>query len=74
VPADALDRTEGLLALILLSLNDGKSLKQKALLLKSAGFSNVETANLLGTTAQHIAQALYEVRRDGAKKSRKKRR
>lgn len=69
------DRTEGLLALVLLSLNENKSTKQKASLLSSAGFSNVEIANLLNTSAAAIAQALYEHRRDGGSKraSKKKR-
>lgn len=66
------DRTESLLALILLALNEGKSIKQKAFLLSGAGFSNVEIANILNTSSAGIAQALYEYRRGaGAKKPRK---
>jgi DNA-directed RNA polymerase specialized sigma24 family protein len=67
------DRTELLLALILVSLNKNEPMRRQALLLSSAGFSNIEIADLLGTSGSNVAQALYEVRRDGKKKNKKSR-
>jgi hypothetical protein len=64
------DRTEGLLALILVSLNKDRSTKDKAGLLSLAGFSNVEIADLLNTSSAVIAQVLYESRREHRSKKR----
>lgn len=76
MPLDTADRVESLLALILVSLNSDKPTREKAHLLSAAGFSNVEIADLLDTSAAVIAQVLYERRRAGrhkrgAKKDRK---
>ena len=53
------ERTERLLALILLSQMKGASQQEKAVQLNIAGFSNVEIANLLETSADVIAHVLY---------------
>jgi hypothetical protein len=66
------NRTEALLAMILLQNMKGASLRDKAVTLNVAGFSNVEVADLLETSPAHIAQALYESRRDGKKTKKKK--
>ena len=65
-----IDRTERLLALILLQDMKGASQRDKALALNVAGFSNVEIADLLQTTPAVIAQSLYEARRGSKKKAK----
>jgi hypothetical protein len=72
MPGSSEDRVEGLLALILVSLNKDRSLREKAYLLNLAGFSNVEIADLLETTPAGVGQALYEHRRDGRSKSKRR--
>ncbi len=57
------DRTERLLAILLLQTMKGASQKEKAVLLSLAGFSNVEIADLLQTTSQVVAQHLYKSRK-----------
>lgn len=57
------ERTERLLALILLNQMKGASQREKAIQLNLAGFSNVEIANLLETTTAVVSQALYEARK-----------
>lgn len=52
-----------LLALILLSSLKGETLREKALWLSLAGFSNVEIADFLQTSAQVVANALSEARK-----------
>lgn len=54
-----IDRVERLLGLILLQYMKGTSQLEKASQLSAAGFTNIEIADLLGTTAQVIAQHLY---------------
>ncbi len=66
---DSEDRTERLLALILLNQMKGASQRDKAIQLNLAGFSNLEIANLLETTTAVVAQNLYSVRKD--KKTKK---
>ena len=66
------DRSERLLALLLLQQMKGASQRDKALQLSLAGFSNTEIADMLETTSQVIAQSLYEVRRGSGKRSRKR--
>jgi DNA-directed RNA polymerase specialized sigma24 family protein len=56
------DRTERLLALILLNQIKGSSQKDKVLALNLAGFSNIEIANILETTADKVAKSLYQAR------------
>ena len=61
-------RIEKLLVLILLSSLTGASISKKALHLNLAGFSNIEIANFLQTSAQVITQSLYEARKKKKKK------
>jgi DNA-binding CsgD family transcriptional regulator len=64
------DRTERLLAILLLESMKGTSQREKAISLSLAGFSNVEIADLLQTSSQVVAQHLYESRKKN--KRRKK--
>ncbi len=61
------DRTEKLLALILLQTMKGSSQADKAAQLNLAGFTAVETADLLNTTAAVIRQLLYTARKNKKK-------
>ena len=54
---NSLERTEKLLALLL--LQGMKDQQQKVKSLNLAGFSNVEIADLLQTSSGMVAQALY---------------
>ena len=58
-----INRTELLLALLLLQQMKGASQRDKALQLNVAGFSNLEIANLLETTTATVSQVLYEARK-----------
>lgn len=62
-PTVGMDRTERLLALILLQGMKGAAQRDRALQLSVAGFSNLEIADILGMTSAGVSQALYEVRR-----------
>jgi hypothetical protein len=62
------ERIENLLALILLSSLKEAKLGEKALWLSLAGFSNIEIANFLQTSAQVVANALSEKRKKKKKK------
>jgi hypothetical protein len=57
------DRIEKLLALLLLHDLKGMPQRDKAVQLSMVGFSNVEIADLLQTSAAVISQYLYEVRK-----------
>jgi hypothetical protein len=57
------DRIEKLLALLLLHNLKGMPQRDKAVQLSMVGFSNVEIADLLQTSAAVISQYLYEVRK-----------
>jgi len=57
------DRTERLLALVLLQNMKGNSQAEKAAQLSIAGFSAVEIADILDTTAAVIRQHLYTNRK-----------
>lgn len=70
---EAPDRTERLLALLLLQQMKGSSQSEKALHLSLAGFTNTEIADLLQTTAAVVAQSLYQVRRQGPRRRRTRR-
>jgi len=73
--ADAdLPRTEALLAQLLLHSMGSSGQQKKALALRAAGFSNVEIARLMGTTAAVVAQVLYAARRGRARSTRKSKR
>ncbi len=61
------NRTENLLALILLGQIKGATQAEKAQQLSVAGFTNVEIADLLQTNAATISQALY-LNRQGTKR------
>ena len=65
---DANERIENLLALILLNFLREMKLGEKALWLSLAGFSNIEIANFLQTSAQVVANALSETRKKKGKK------
>lgn len=67
------ERSEKLLALLLLQNMKGQGQKEKAGLLSLAGFSNVEIADLLRTTSQAISQYLYESRRRTTSRQKRKR-
>jgi len=64
----AQDRSERLLALLLLQEAKGSSQREKTRLLSLAGFSNVEIADLLETTPAVVATNLYEARKTSGKK------
>ena len=66
------DRMENLLALLLLHQMKGAPLREKALSLSVAGFTNTEIADLLQTSAGVVAQSLYEARRKPKKKAKAK--
>lgn len=59
----SVDRIEKLLALLLLHDLKGVPQRDKAVQLSMVGFSNVEIADLLQTSAAVVAQYLYEVRK-----------
>lgn len=65
-----MDRVERLLALLLIQNMKGVSQQEKAFHLSAAGFSNVEIADLLSTSAQVVAQHLYTARKSKAKGGR----
>lgn len=62
------DRTEKLLALLIVQTMKGATQKEKAVQLSLAGFTNVEIADLLRTKPQAVAQYLYEARKSARKK------
>lgn len=59
----SVQRIERLLALLLIQNMKGTSQKEKAYQLNQAGFTNVEIADLLGTSAQVVASHLYSARK-----------
>lgn len=59
----SIDRIEKLLALLLVHDLKGLPQRDKAVQLSMVGFSNVEIADLLQTSAAVVAQYLYEVRK-----------
>lgn len=66
------NRLERLLALLLIQQMKDGTMKDKAEKLSLAGFSNIEIADLLGTTGPSIAQLLYEARKPKPTKTTKK--
>lgn len=64
------NRTDRLLAILLLQNMRGATQAEKALHLSLAGFSNVEIADLLQTSTQVISQHLYTARKQ--RRSKKK--
>jgi hypothetical protein len=69
-----LRRTEALLAQLLLHSMGSSGQQKKALALRVAGFSNVEIARFMGTTAAVVAQVLYAARQGGSTSTRKSKR
>ncbi len=67
-----IERSERLLALILLQLMGSAPQKKKIVQLNVAGFTNIEIADLLETTTAVVAQSLYTERR-GASRARRPR-
>ena len=68
-----LTKSERLLALLLLHFAESGGQRRKAELLRRAGLTNREIADLLGTTAAVVGQVLYEARKSKARPKRKKR-
>lgn len=66
------ERTETLLALLLLQQMKSASQQDKIVQLNIAGFSNLEIANILETNTAVVAQSVYAGRKGGAGKSRKR--
>ncbi len=58
------DRTQRLLAILLLQSMKGATQREKAHQLSLAGFTPIEIADLLQTSTQVIHQHLYESRKD----------
>jgi DNA-binding CsgD family transcriptional regulator len=69
---DENDRTERLLALILLNQMKGASQREKIVELSVAGFTNVEIADIVQTTTAVVSQVLYEVRKGRGRSARQK--
>lgn len=68
-PTAHMERVERLLALLLIQNMKTANTAAKAEGLSIAGFTNVEIADILGTTAAVVAQSLYAARK-GKKKSK----
>jgi hypothetical protein len=66
------DKVEKLLAAILLHQMKQESQSNKIFSLRSAGFTNYEIADLLGTTAGVVAQTMYASKKGKSKKKVKK--
>jgi DNA-directed RNA polymerase specialized sigma24 family protein len=64
------DRSERLLALLLLQQMKAAPQRDKVLQLNVAGFSNLEIADLLGMTGNAVAQALHQARKPRRPRSR----
>ena len=64
---DYSERTDKLLALLLLEQMGGVANHQKAMKLKLAGFTNVEIADILQTTSTAVSQLLYDAKNQKAK-------
>lgn len=62
------DRTERLLGLLLIQNMKGASQKEKAFQLNLAGFTNIEIADLLGTSSQVVAQHIYSSKKSKSSK------
>ncbi len=66
---EKIDRSEHLLALVLLHMMKDEPQRDKILQLNVAGFSNLEIADLLQTTAAVVSQSLYEARQGKGRRS-----
>jgi predicted transcriptional regulator len=65
--ATRVERIERLLALLLIQNMKTANMATKARELSIAGFTNVEIADILGTTAAVIGQSLYAARKGNKK-------
>ena len=68
-PTARMERLERLLALLLIQNMKTANTAAKARELSIAGFTNVEIADILGTTAAVVGQSLYAARK-GKKKGK----
>ena len=66
------DRTDRLLALVLLNQMKEASQRDKIIQLNLAGFTNVEIADILQTTTAVVAQELYAAKKTKGQRPRKK--
>jgi DNA-directed RNA polymerase specialized sigma24 family protein len=66
-----IDRTERLLALILIEQIKGATQRDKAQKLNLAGFSNLEIADILQMSSFNVAQVLYLARQEASSKKRR---
>ena len=66
------DRTDRLLALVLLNQMREASQRDKIVQLNLAGFSNVEIADILQTTTAVVAQELYAYKKTKGRRPRKR--
>jgi DNA-directed RNA polymerase specialized sigma24 family protein len=57
------ERTDKLLAMVLMALMKDAPQKERAVALARSGFSPAEIAEFLGTTSASVSQQLYEARR-----------
>jgi orotate phosphoribosyltransferase-like protein len=64
------DRSEKLLALMLLQSMKGSTKAEKATQLSIAGFTSVEIADMLNTSTAVISQLLYAARKNKKQKSK----
>lgn len=64
-------RLEQILAILLIQSMKGSSQQEKIVELRRAGFTNVEIADLLGTSASVVAQSHYEASKGKKKTARK---
>jgi DNA-directed RNA polymerase specialized sigma24 family protein len=62
------DRSERLLALLLIEQMKGSRQRDRVAKLNLAGFSNVEIADILQITSAQVARELYDARQAPAKK------
>jgi hypothetical protein len=62
------NRIENILVMLLLNSMKGESMANKALSLNKSGFTNVEIADFLETSAAVISQTLYSIRKTTKKK------
>ena len=66
------DRTERILALVLVNQMKGASQREKIIQLNLAGFTNVEIADILQAKTAVVAQELYAARKTKGRRARKK--
>jgi hypothetical protein len=65
------ERTNALLAQILIHVMGESSQRKKALALRNAGFTNAAIAGFMGTSPEVIGQVLYLARRERSKRGRR---